>query len=99
MTLEQFTRKEGTVARQYQYDDSTVLAVDFGPATDASVDIVDDTVIVVVDSAERRSADRSSGDAPLEDDEQYEIDLPEHADDAHTFIKNGVLTIETEASV
>ncbi|ADD03992.1 uncharacterized protein Nmag_0404 [Natrialba magadii ATCC 43099] len=30
------------------------------------------------------------------DGTQYEIELPEDADDAHTFIKNGVLTIEVE---
>ncbi|WP_440764472.1 DUF7127 family protein [Natronorubrum sp. DTA7] len=50
MTLEQFTRDEGQVARQYQYDECAVLAVDFGASeTEASVDLVDDTVIVVVD--------------------------------------------------
>ena len=79
MTLDQFTREEGAVARRYRYDDRTVVAVDFGPTADASVDVVDDTAIVVVDG------------------EQYEFDLPEGADDAHTFIKTGVLTIETEA--
>ncbi|WP_408958135.1 Hsp20/alpha crystallin family protein [Natrinema sp. 74] len=79
MTLEQFTREEGQLARRYDYDDGTVLAVDFGTdGADASVDFVDDTVIVVVD------------------DEQYEIDLPVAVDDAHTFIKNGVLTVELE---
>ncbi|MDS0474923.1 Hsp20/alpha crystallin family protein [Natrinema sp. 1APR25-10V2] len=79
MTLEQFTREEGQLARRYDYDDSTVLAVDFGTdEADASVDFVDDTVIVVVD------------------DEQYEIDLPAEVGDAHTFIKNGVLTVELE---
>jgi len=48
------------VARRYEYDDSTVMAVDFGTEeADASVDVVDDTVIVV----------------PTDDD-QYEIELP-----------------------
>ncbi|WP_049920802.1 DUF7127 family protein [Halopiger djelfimassiliensis] len=78
MTLEQFTRGEGQLARRYDYDDRTVVAVDFGSPTDASVDLVDDTVIVVVDG------------------EQYELELPDGADDAHTFIKNGVLTVEME---
>ncbi|MFC4541530.1 Hsp20/alpha crystallin family protein [Halosolutus amylolyticus] len=79
MTLEQFTREDGQVARQYEYDDETVVAVDFGAArTDASVDLVDDTVIVVVD------------------DDQYEFELPVDADDAHTFMQNGVLTVEME---
>ncbi|GAB3674398.1 DUF7127 family protein [Halopiger thermotolerans] len=82
MTLEQFTRNEGQVARRYEYDDATVLAVDFGTGvTDASVDLVDDTVIVVVE------------------DEQYEFELPEGASDAHTFIKNGVLTVELEGDL
>jgi hypothetical protein len=49
MTLEQFTLDEGQVARRYEYDDSTVMAVDFGTEeADASVDVVDDTVIVVL---------------------------------------------------
>ncbi|WP_436344329.1 DUF7127 family protein [Natronorubrum sp. FCH18a] len=82
MTLEQFTRNEGQVARRYQYDDSAVVAVDFGAReTEASVDLVDDTVIVVVG------------------DEQYEFDLPDGADDAHTFMKNGVLTVEMEGDL
>lgn len=79
MTLEQFTREEGQVARRYEYDDATIMAVDFGTeATDASVDLVDDTVIVVLS------------------DDQYEIDLPDRVENAHTFIKNGVLTVELE---
>ncbi|MXV61479.1 Hsp20/alpha crystallin family protein [Natronorubrum sp. JWXQ-INN-674] len=82
MTLEQFTRNEGQLTRQYEYDECSVLAVDFGAdETDASVDLVDDTVIVIVD------------------DEQYELELPDGADDAHTFIKNGVLTVEMEGDL
>ncbi|AEH35405.1 DUF7127 family protein [Halopiger xanaduensis] len=82
MTLEQFTRNEGQVARRYEYDDGAVLVVDFGTGVaDASVDLVDDTVIVIVD------------------DEQYEFELPEGASDAHTFIKNGVLTVELEGDL
>lgn len=61
--------------RRFERDDGTfVLATDFGVATDATVDVVDETAIVVVGS------------------EQYDIDLP--AGDAHTFMKNGVLTVE-----
>jgi len=33
--------------RRYEYDDSVVLAADFGYTESASVDVVDDTVIVV----------------------------------------------------
>ncbi|WP_290813408.1 Hsp20/alpha crystallin family protein [Halovivax sp.] len=81
MTLEQLTADQDAVVRHYEYDDGAVVAVDFGPAsTDASVDVVDDTAIVVV--GER----------------QYDIDLPADAGDAHTFIKNGVLTIDVEAN-
>ncbi|WP_222918668.1 Hsp20/alpha crystallin family protein [Natrinema sp. SYSU A 869] len=79
MTPEQFTPEEGQVARRYEYDDSTVMAVDFGTEeADASVDIVDGTVIVVIA------------------DDQYEIELPADTENPHTFIKNGVLTIELE---
>ena len=82
MTLEQFTRDEGQVARRYEYGDETVLVVDFGADHgDASVDLVDDTVIVVVDEA------------------HHEFELPDGADDAHTFIKNGVLTVEMEGDL
>ena len=33
--------------RRFEYDDSVVLAADVGPSEDASVDVVDGTVIVV----------------------------------------------------
>ncbi|ELY97325.1 hypothetical protein C482_13420 [Natrialba chahannaoensis JCM 10990] len=79
MTLEQFTNNEEQVARRYQYDDKLVFVVDFGAdIADSAVDVVDGTVLVVLDGT------------------QYEIELPDGADDAHTFIKNGVLTIEVE---
>lgn len=39
--------------RQYEYDDGTiVLAADMGVVDDASVDVVDDTVIVVADGVQ-----------------------------------------------
>ncbi|MFC4246334.1 Hsp20/alpha crystallin family protein [Natribaculum luteum] len=54
MNLERFVRDDGRLARQYDYGDETVLAVDFGPAgADASVDVVDGTVIVVFDDEQR----------------------------------------------
>jgi hypothetical protein len=37
------------VVSRYEDDGSVVLAADFGPAADVSVDIVGDTVIAVVD--------------------------------------------------
>ncbi|APX96465.1 DUF7127 family protein [Natronorubrum daqingense] len=82
MSLEQFTRNEGQVARRFQYDDAVVFAVDFGASEpEASVDLVDETVIVVIG------------------EDQYEFELPETADEAHTFIKNGVLTVELEGDL
>jgi len=35
--------------RRFEYDDSVVLAADFGYVDASSVDVVDDTVIVVAD--------------------------------------------------
>ncbi|WP_122090453.1 Hsp20/alpha crystallin family protein [Halalkalicoccus subterraneus] len=71
-----------TFARQYEYDDGTVVAVDLGTeASDATVDVVGGTAIVVVDTTEG--------------ERQEEFDLP--ADDARAFIRNGVLTIEVNA--
>ena len=35
--------------RRYEYDDELVLAADLGLGRDASVDVLDDAVIVVVD--------------------------------------------------
>jgi hypothetical protein len=47
-TRQQFAEQDVDV-RRYEYDDSVVLAADFGHTESASVDVVDDTVIVVVD--------------------------------------------------
>ena len=35
--------------RRYEYDDELVLTADLGPGWDASVDVLDDAVIVVVE--------------------------------------------------
>jgi hypothetical protein len=79
MTLEQLKRDADYHVAHYQYDDESVLAVDFGgDQSDTAVDVVDGTAIVVIG------------------DDQYEIDLPESNDDPHTFMKNGVLSIEME---
>lgn len=45
---EQFSETDVDV-RRFEYDESVVLAADFGDAPSASVDVVGDTVIVVVD--------------------------------------------------
>ena len=84
MTLEQLSHGEDAIVRRYDYDDGAVLAVDFGAANvEATADVVDETLLVVVG------------------EEQYEFDLPAAAAvdraDAHTFIRNGVLSIDLEA--
>lgn len=49
MNIEHLAHDDGQMVRQYEYDDESVLAVDFGPQdADASVDVVDGTVIVVL---------------------------------------------------
>ena len=46
--LQQFTNQNDGTFRRYEYDDSTVFAVDLGTTDDTSIDIVDQTAIVVV---------------------------------------------------
>jgi hypothetical protein len=46
---QRFTEREGAV-RRYEYSDSVVLAADTGPGTDASVDVVDGTAMIVVNN-------------------------------------------------
>jgi hypothetical protein len=53
--------REDVGLRQYEYDDSYVMAADFGPGRDVTVDVVDDTVIVIHDG-EQYDVD-VSGDA------------------------------------
>lgn len=66
-------------ARRYEYGEDTVIAVDLGVgAADASVDIVDGTAIVVIETEEG--------------ERQEEFDLPD--EDARAFMRNGILTIE-----
>jgi len=40
-------------ARRYEYDDRVVIAADFGPAVEPTVDVVDETVIVVAGDDQR----------------------------------------------
>lgn len=58
---QRFTDREGTV-RRYEYDDSIVLAADTGPGTDATVDVVDGTAMIVVDG-KQYEFDIPAGDA------------------------------------
>lgn len=42
--------RQGVIVQEHEYEDETVIAVDFGVNTnELSVDIVEDTAIVVVD--------------------------------------------------
>lgn len=47
MALKQFDQTN-VVADQFDYADHTVYAIDFGPNRDPTVDLVDDTAIVIV---------------------------------------------------
>ncbi len=47
MTVLQQFEEEGIEARRFEYQDGHVLAADFGRGTEAAVDVVDGTVIVV----------------------------------------------------
>lgn len=85
-------REEVTITTR-EYGNEQVIAVDFGPTGGKpDLDVVDDTAIVVVDSAEHRSADRSGGDEPPEDGSQFEFEVPADANDVT--VNDGILTIK-----
>lgn len=66
--------------RRYDYETGAVIVADLGPGVeDASVEVLDDVVLVVIQGPE--------------DDAQFELEVPE-AGVANTFMTNGVLTIE-----
>ena len=48
MNVQQFAERDDQFARRYVYDDTVVVAADLD-ATDAAVDVLEDTVIVVTD--------------------------------------------------
>lgn len=63
-----------------QIEDGARIVADLGPGvSDASVDVLEDVAIVVIEDGPQRR--------------QFEIDIPD-AGAADTFISNGVLTIE-----
>jgi hypothetical protein len=81
MNVETLNSETDALARRYDYGDQHVLAADLGLEDDSvSVDVVDDTVILVVAG---------------ETDEQYELDAPE-GDVTRAFINNGVVTVEVQ---
>jgi len=50
MNTEALRRSDDAIVRRYEYDGETVVAADLGPdASEADVDVVGDTVIVVTD--------------------------------------------------
>lgn len=66
--------------RRYDYETESIIVADIGAgAEDATVEVLEDVVLVVVPG--------------LEGDAQYELELPEEGV-ANTFITNGILTIE-----
>jgi hypothetical protein len=85
MNLETLNSETNALARRYDYGDERVLAADLGLDDDrVSVDVVDDTVIVVV-----------LGEDGAETDAQYEFDAPA-GDVTRAFINNGVVTVEVQ---
>jgi hypothetical protein len=71
-------QRDDHVVRTVETADGIQYVVDLGRDSDGTVDVVDETAIVVLD------------------DWQYEIALLDG--DAEAFIRNGVLTIDTEDS-
>ena len=82
MSVKQITDRDDVFTRRYEYEDAEVLAADLGVAGDASVDLLDDTAIVVFEDEEGAR--------------QIELQLPDGG--AQAFITNGVLTIRVEDS-
>jgi len=78
MSLKHIADEDDVLTRRYDYGDEEVLVADLGVTGDASVDVLDDVAIVVVEDAE--------------DTRQIELELPEG--EAEAFITNGVLSIE-----
>ena len=50
------------IARRYDYDDRTVFVADLGPGTDATVEVVDRTVVVETPDGRRRTLDLPPGE-------------------------------------
>lgn len=49
MSIKQQFAAQDVEVRRYEYDDSMMLAADFGYTESASVDMVDDTAIVIAE--------------------------------------------------
>lgn len=80
MNLDSLTDKTDAPARRYDYGDETVLVADLGVSDEtATVDVVDETVILVLETA----------DEPV----QHEFAAPEGSVEK-ALINNGVVTVE-----
>ena len=82
MNFDTLTESNDAVVRRYEYGDERVLVADLGVSNDAaSIDVVDDTVILVME-----------GDSePV----QHELEAPEGTVEK-ALINNGVVTVEVE---
>jgi HSP20 family molecular chaperone IbpA len=79
--MRQRKKEADPLVSRYEYDDSAVVVADLGvPEGETSVDVVDDTAIVVVETPEG-SVER-------------EFDVPAGA--ARAYINNGVVTVEVD---
>lgn len=60
MTQQHTADGEDVFARRYEYDNETVIAADLGIGGDASVDVVDGTAIVVIETPEHTRQESST---------------------------------------
>ncbi len=78
--MSQRTRSDDVALRREDTDHGATLVADFGPGAAASVDVVEGTAIVVLETDEG--------------EEQREFDVP--GGTAEAFTNNGVVTVEVE---
>jgi hypothetical protein len=76
--MSQRTRSDDVALRRETTDDGATLVADFGPGAAVSVDVVEGTAIVVLQTEEG--------------EEQREFEVP--AGTAEAFTNNGVVTVE-----
>ena len=81
MRLSEFNNQTDGLVRRYDYDDASTVVADLGVSDDAaSVDVVDGTAILVLESDDGEPVQR-------------ELELPE-GEVAKALINNGIVTIE-----
>jgi|GEM_PF-5167702 len=76
--MSQQTRSDDVALRREDTDDGATLVADFGAGAAVSVDVVEGTAIVVIET--------------VDGEEQREFDVP--AGTAEAFTNNGVVTVE-----